>query len=1066
MTITGINSQAANVPPPDRYSGSAVRRTCQFLCVLVCMVAMSGVLAVTLAQTTLGTIAGNVTDPTGAAIPHCSISIRNLGTGVTRSSSSDSNGFYNVPALQPGQYELTITATGFNTLSRAVTIAPGQTISLDLQLTLAGVTQKVQVTGTPESVLVEKGTHELSQVIETLDLKDLPFASTNYLSLAAQMTPGAELSSSNREGGAASFFGTLGNTIILSGKPVWQTTFLQDGVENVNLLSQTANLILDPAAVQSMSIVSLGANARFDRPSVVNVITKSGTNKFHGQLYDYFRNDAMNAKNYFAQTVPQERFNNFGANLGGPILKGKLFVFFDYNGQRDSAQGVGRARVPTLAERQGDFSADDITIHEPGTLTPYPGNVIPTDQISQFATKYLELYPNPTGPLQNGINYEKNLATTANINQYLGRVDYHLSSSDALWGTIQTGDSPVISEAPVSVFNAVGLHSGWNAYVQEVHSFSPSVVNVARFGFNRGIVFATIEGAGTQDWMQHLGLVNLHPAPSQQAPPQVNISNIGTQGNPFAPDGSTQNRFEYADEVDWNRGNHSMFFGAELDRIQFDAGWVIYNDGSFSYTGQYTGSGLADFMVGLPTSGLAAVGDSVGRFREWDASAYFQDNWKVLPKLTLNLGLRYQFYQPVQDEGPSKASVYHIATNTNVPGSWAPNHLNFAPRIGFAYAAGANTSIRGGYGIYYSPFVYNYVQWLIGKPPNFSLQYQGEGPKSFVQTEDYFSGPPKASALSPFTVNPHMPTPYMQQWNLDVQHAFGSNYLFSVAYVGVVGRHLPTRFNANPATPQDLANPTPVQSRRLYPYVGDVNVVYNLGYSSSNALQTYLKKRFSDGLTFQINYTWSHTLDIQDAGGVYLTNGLDIKADYGSAGYDRTNAFDAYAVYELPFGAGKPFGNNTGWFGKEVIGGWQASGLLSVESGLPFSVIAADTSEIGGTREPYPTRLCKGTRPVGKQTINNWFNTSCFVQPPPGVIGNSGRNILRQPGSTGVTLSALKAFNLGGERSLQFRADAYGAFNHPNFDAAYFMNVNSSTFGKLTSAGGNRTMQLALRFVF
>jgi outer membrane receptor protein involved in Fe transport len=1014
------------------------------------------------AQTTLGSVTGSVIDSTGAAIPDSTITVKNMGNGEMHSASTSAEGSYNIVALLPGSYELTASKSGFKSTIHIVSLGAGQTLSLEFKLSVGNASQQITVTGEGQEAVVEKDSHEQSQLLDSAALNNLPVQGRNYLSLAA-VGPGAQTPNDNQEGSSATFFGTVSKSIILSGQPIAHTTFLQDGVENVSLLANSANLLSPPEAVQEITVESIGSNARFDRPSVVNVVTKSGTDFLHGQVYDYFQNDAINARNYFATATPQLRYNNFGANVGGPILKKKLFAFFDYNGQRQSSSTVYRTRVPTALERQGNLSEEGIPIYEPGTTTQYPNNTIPN--ISAFASKYLGFFPNPTGPIVNGINYQQNLPTTNNIDQYLGRLDYLVSSRDTLSGTIQTGNSPVVSVNPAAVFNAVSADSGWNAYIEEIHGFGPNLVNVARVGYNRSVLFATIQGAGTQNWTQEFGLTNLSPSSLQQAPPSVSISNIGSLGNPFAPDGSTQNRYEYADEVNWTRGKHHMFFGAELDYIQFLGSWVIWNDGQYSFNGQYTNSGYGDFLLGLPYLGSGGTGNTLGHFREYDVAGYFQDDWKISPKLTANLGLRYEYYEPVTDKDPGQ-SVYNIQTNVNTPGSWKPNYLTFAPRIGFAYALDNDTSIRGGFGIYYAPFNYNLVQWTIAKPPNFSLQVQSEGPGVQVPIEQYFSGPPTGSGLAPFTVSPRMPNPYTEQWNLDFQHTFKSQYLMSIAYVGNRGLHQPIRFTPNQAVPEDPANPTPVSSRRPYPYVGEVNAVYNVAGSNYNALQTYLQRRFSNGLQFQVNYTWSHTLDLTDADYASPRNGLDLNSNYGTAGFDRQNVFTATAVYALPFGAGRSIGNQLGWVSKQVIGGWQVSGIFTAETGLPFSVDSPDTANIGGTREAFAEQVCKGEPPAGAKTRNNWFNTSCFVTPPNGIIGNAGRNNLRYPGSNLLQISGFKSFPVSKERSLQFRIDAFNALNRPYFYGDYSQNVASSTYGTLPYAGGNRSVQLALHFVF
>ena len=346
--------------------------------------------------------------------------------------------------------------------------------------------------------------------------------------------------------------------------------FLQDGVVNMNVLTQTANIVASIESVQEVSVESNGMSAKFPSPALVNVITKRGTNTFHGTAYDYLQNSDLNARNFFAATIPKSRYNQFGANLGGPIVRNKLFAFFDYAGLRQIAGSVSRNRVPTTAEQQGNFQADAVTIYDPstynaatGAISPFPNDTIPSTRISPFAAKYLPYFPNPNSPLVGGINYQVNLNNTTSSDQYLGRVDYNLSSKDLIYGEIQTFNSPVVNPSfSPSLFGIEYLNSGKNASIQDIHTFSPNFINIARMGYNRSILLLTQQGVGAEDYVQQFGLQNLTLPKDESIPPSVSITGCCSLGNATNPQGGTQNLFQYADEIDWTVGRHQIFMAS------------------------------------------------------------------------------------------------------------------------------------------------------------------------------------------------------------------------------------------------------------------------------------------------------------------------------------------------------------------------------------------------------------------------------------------------------------------------------------------------------------------------
>ncbi len=1038
------------------------------------------------AQLNLGSIAGAVTDPNGAVIVDCQLTAAGTGGDAFRTVHTNSQGLFNISSLPAGEYRVAAEAPGFQKLSTVVTVVVDRVTTADLHLTIGNVTEQVEVSAQSSLVDVERDTHEISHTIQTKDLRDLPTAGRSFISLAtlgtgSQRATDAFISA----GGPAANFGSVGHEVILAGQFVGSTTFLQDGVINVNLLTQTANIVPSIESIQEVSVESSGMSARFAAPGVVNVITRRGGNAFHGTVYDYLENDALNARSFFSATKPQLRYNQFGGNLGAPIIHDKLFAFFDYAGQRQTNYSVARARVPTPDERAGNFATSTVTVYDPstynavtGAISTFPGGVIPTNRVSPFAQKYMAYFPAPNQPLVNGINYQTNLRNTTNYDQYLGRMDYNLSPSNSLYGSILTSESPVVNPSiSSSLFGIIYQMSGRNAFLQDVHILTPNLLNTARLGYNRSILVLSQQGVGAENYVADFGLKNLNLAKDNSIPPSASISGCCSLGSATNPQGGIQNLFQYADEVNWTRGRHQVFAGLEVDRDQFNGTWTLYNGGTYTFNGQFTGnhapgsgqklgSGFADFLLGFPSSASGGIGLPSGAFRETDVGAYIQDNWKVTRKLTLNLGFRYQYFQPTYDKY-HKDAITDLQTNTVHQGSWDASGLRVGPRVGLAYALNDKTVIRTGFGIYYNQQPYNFLQFAIANSPVYILQNVTVPVGTPVAVTDVFSANPGKSAQSPFTLGLHSPQPYIEQWNFGIQRSLWGSALATISYVGNESHHQPLRLNPNQAVQDtNLAVPTPLANRRPYPFIGDVFGQYNIQNTNYHSLQASLRYRWKSGLSFTGNYTYAKAMDIADTGAALPSNGLDAKgSSYGPANFDRTHVFTATYSYELPVGPGKRFFSGTNWVEREVIGGWQITGITRAETGVPFEITAADLSNTGTMHTQVADRVCDGNLPSSKRSIYHWFDTSCFVQPAAGRLGNSGRDILRGPGDLTFDLSTFKRFALKENSWIQLRADFLSAFNHPNFQTGN-QATTSSTYGQLTGSTGARVIQTSLQFVF
>jgi outer membrane receptor protein involved in Fe transport len=1032
-------------------------------------------------QLATGSITGAAIDPNGANISGAAVTAKNIATNLTRTIQTNASGYYVIPALPPGQYQISASAAGFEVSTANVTLLLEQTLNFDFHLEVGSSTVTVNVDAASSTLELQTESHQVSDLLNFQSIENLPSNGRSVFQTLAAATNVARIG--NYYAGDISDFSTTNNSLTIGGTAPGTSSYLEDGVYNVSMFTRTANMQPSAESVQEVSLTANGASARFDQPSVVNVITKSGTNSFHGRVYDYLENNLFNANGYFSSPATPLRYNQFGANLGGPILKNKLQFFFDYSGLRNYSSGITRLLVPTNAEHNGDFSQDSFTIYDPstynpstGSTSPFPGNVIPQGRISAFAQAALQFYPLPTGSSIPTLNFQRTIRNASTYNSYLGRLDYTIGAHDNIYGAYMTTnplfDNPSFSTS--SDLDSLTIQDNTTAYVEEVHTFGSSIVNVGKFAYNGGRYLHTLAGAGKQNWLQLFGVPNLNPAPAQYSVPAVQMTNYPQIGDSFVPQGANQHYYEFADEVDWTIARHHLFFGGDVGLLHYELPTSLWSNGQFSFTGQYSanhvnnsgGSSVADLLLGFPTSVSAGSGVMDGHPTQWTVSPYLQDDWKVSGKLVLNLGLRYDFYQSPSD-AKGGSNIYDVYTNTNHPGSFRQTYWNFAPRLGFAYSIDSHTTLHGGYGIYYSPFIYVQLQNMFANPPNFHLQvntYSLANPTSIANT---IAANPTISSGALFTIALKVPTPYVQQWNLAVQRSVGNNWLLTVAYLGEKFVHSNLRTNPNQA--RELSSPTdttPLAARRPFPYIGDVLQISNVGEGNYNGLQAELQRRFASGFSLLTSYVYSKALDIGSADNLYPEYGPDPKGDYGLADYNTKHAFKVSGIYALPIGTKGRWLQKSNWLDNQVFGGWQLSMILQRFSGWPFSSSATDLSNTGSNHAMRADRICNPNKNIpGGKTLQNWFDKACLVQPAVGKLGNDRRNGMYGPADTSLDASFFKTFSLMKETGLQFRMDAFGLANHP-LASNPSGSVTDPTEGQVTSFSGARVIQLSLKLLF
>ena len=1119
------------------------------------------------AQTVSGTVTGTVSDSSGAVIPGVAVRVTNNNTSEVRTTVSNSSGLFSIPALPPGPYTVDAGAKGFQEVTSNITLSVGQVLNVNLHLPVGATSQKVEVVAN-ESLGLQTQSHELTTVMDAKTVEDLP-ESSSYRNAAfyAQTTevgvqPGSQLGDNNI-GSNVSQYNMQSNQLFIAGQGFWSTSYLLDGVVDMSYFDQTATVQTPSEATEQVEVIRSSANARYDGANAVNALTKSGTETFHGRAYEYLQNNAFDARGYNAGPLSELRYNMFGANAGWvvPFTHKKVFFFVDYQGFRQVQAAFKQAFVPTQAERNGDFSADLVAnaqtkqpatvIYDPTTFnasaTPNGGanalqpfayggqqNVINPGLISPLAKQYLNLVyplPNPYATSA-GDNYgSQHSKTLFNHDDYLYRGDYNIGSSDHLWGAYDTNNPDIIrpedwdngpNDPALIDTSEHNQLFGTDIYIEESHVFSPTVVNTARVGFARSVTGQQFEmiNNGT-NYFTKFGLSGLNPPPSVWGLPAIGPSGYsGVSGSPL---GATQNMYEYSDELNWVRGKHSLFAGAEIDDIDYNAFWYTGNpDGALSANGEYTYNGsnasawqrpgqwllgsvkqmpaaneLADYLLGDYSSTNATAGSEVGYFHQHNFMPYFQDDWRVAKKLTVNLGMRYDYYSPPMEQY-GHAGYLTPATGKFTEAPYLPKKYNFSPRLGFAYALNDKTAIHAGAGIYYYQFSYYDLQGMMTDPLfNTGLNTTQTQTNPVIWPASNTSANPDTGAApgkqefftltnaeaiwaqmpapngvfvpGSLTFAQKMPTSYSEQWNLAVQRTFGQDWLLTVDYVGSSNHHIFNYSNINLASlpgPND-ANPgstADINSRRPYAAVpGNILQQHMWGASNYNGLEVQLQKRFTNGFSLNTNYVWGKSMDFQDSDHKATGEmGNNPQIDYGPSDFMQKYVYKASGIYELPFGKGKALLNSGKWW-QNQLGGWRFSGLFTIEGGFPFNVNATDNSNTGGGIQMRAEETCNGNN--GPHTVTEWFNTTCYTNPAVNTFGNERRNNLVGPRNTNLDLAAFKEFPIWENLTFQFRTDAFSALNHPLPDQPQ-NTCCTGTFGEITGWGGARNLQLSTKVLW
>ncbi|MGH9402054.1 MAG: carboxypeptidase regulatory-like domain-containing protein [Terriglobia bacterium] len=1063
-----------------------------------------------------GTISGNITDPSGAGVPGAKVTASETGTGFTRTVTADSTGHYVIPNLRPTQYDLTVQAQGFRKSIRShVTLLANQAATVDTRLQLGSSVQSVTVAG--NASLVNTTTSTLNDVVGQARMVELPLNGRDAAQLI-NLVAGAKNATPVTVTGQGALPGAVHPSI--NGSRDNQTSYNLDGA---NFLDQYYNTNIPfpfPDSLQEFSVQTHDYSTRYGENSggAVNVVTKSGSNQLHGDAFEFVRNSVFNSRNFFAKAVDPLQRNQFGGTVGGPIViphiyngRNRTFFFFGYQGERYRDIGTAaHAVVPTTAELSGDFSASGATVNDPLTGKPFPGNQIPTKRFDP-ASLGLEKYLPQVGG--NGSVFY-NRPTNQNINQYILRIDHKLGDKDSLTGRYFRDHVFLQPQNPTG--DILGYSLGYdqpvqNLMIQETHTFRPNLLNQASFQYNT-VPTAKIAPPNSPN-AATFGVTGLW------LPSQPWIQNISVSGF-FAVNGGAVGPFNASDiggqdNLSWVKGRHNLDFGFSVDRAAVNLGDQYLSQGSFGFTSDITNDAVASFLLGK----LRTFNQGFGEFknnRDTFWSFYANDSFHATRRLTLNYGLRYEPYMP-WDEIKGRVEQFRInnfysgvqsRVFTNAPAGLlfpgdpgmpfdgvTANYTDLAPRVGFAYdvTGDGKTSIRGGAGMYYDSRTAGVINNRFADITPFSPQVSVTDPQGpFSNPILGFSGypfpasyPPPSDAAFPapvqvITYDPSTKylVPVTYEWDLVAERQLARNWMLQVAYVGSQSNHNKETIQLNPAQ-YIPGSKLGTDQRRLF--LGYTGIAMDGQDTNSNfhALEVTLKKQMMKRLSLTAAYTYSKAIDDVPNGG----NNNDINSDsssalpwyapgrhqfdYGPSGFDNTHRLVVSYVWMLPALSG------ANGFARGVLGGWEFNGIVTGQSGGPFTITAGKDQSNTGLGQDRAVEVA-GVQPFASNQFAscaknppcvNYLNPAAFAQPAVGTFGMLGKDSFYGPDLFTWDMGLFKNFALTERLNLQFRAEFFNVFNRANFNNPA-SSETSGTFGDITGAGDPRIGQLALKLVF
>ena len=1066
---------------------------------IACLIACICLLPSRAAAQATGAITGVATDPSGAVLPGVTVDVTNRETGQVRTAVTGGDGFYTIPLVTPGLYQVKATLAGFRTTIRAgITVAVNETVRADVALQVGQLAEHVTVLG--QSPLVETTNATLGVVIDRQKVVDLPLNGRNFTQLGT-LTPGVVAPPAGlggQDGNATpGGFGNVTGGFNVNGQRNQSNNFLLDGASNNDSFNTGFILRPPPDAIQEFKILTHSYDAEYGRNtgSVVNVVTKAGTNQWHGGAWEFNRDDRLQARNYFATAKPALKQNQFGGAFGGPIANNRLFMFSYFEGFKNR-QGVTDTRtVLSAAQRTGDFSGG-AAIKDPVAGLPFAGNVIPAGRISPIAKKILDQYiPLPNSPANRSVRSPDVEDTRG---QFGTRLDYRLSDKHSLLGRYMIGHTRNVNPLGGSDFSPAGNTSV--ATLQDVMASDtwmvrPNMINVARVSMNRIDASPTVtSGLSVKD----LGF-NINPSNATAAGlPFVRVTGFFTTGDaqqPFAT--RVNNVFGVTDDLTWVTGRHSLKFGGEVRRDRIKVSFINRPNGDFTFSGQYSGNAAADFLLGFPVQYRQATGDPNLDGSSWVFAGYAQDEYRV-SRMTLNYGVRYEVNQPFA-ESQNHLNAFHPGQQSTVfanaptglvypgdagvpAGTYPTDRNNVAPRLAAVWdvRGDGRTAVRGAWGLFYDtlPGQGDFFQNGTLAPPfqpltevNFPLQMASS---PFADPLQGVTGTPGFPAGLIFIGwGPEFATPVVQQYNLTLQQQVGDHWGLEIGYVGSRGKKLPIFMEVNPTIP--ILTPTPRIGPRLFPAFSLVRPTFSAAESWYDSLQGSARMRPWRGLNVLASYTLGHAVD--DVSGLNIggesrpmlpvTIGDEASIDAALARERGDALFDVRHRFVLSFGYVLPVLSDRGAAMRLALGGWQMNGIIQGQTGFPLTVIEPTNASLTSLTN-RPNMTCDPNA-GGARTTAQWFNTTCFqrltVAANAGQHGDEPRNAVRGPGFSRTDVSLFKNFAVTRSQQVQLRLEAFNVFNQERFGQPG-ATAGSPTFGVITSADEGRIVQIGVKYTF
>jgi hypothetical protein len=1034
-----------------------------------------------------------VADSSGATMPNVTVTATNILTGQTRSIPSDASGSYLIRSLPVGEYRIEAEAQGFKKFEHAgIVLDVNRNARVDIKLEVGQVTEKLEVVG--DAPLVDTQEVQAGGLVDARRTVDLPVNGRNVYSLSS-ILPGVATNSTEQ------LSTRNGNTMNVNGSRSKNSTFLLDGGFNTTLWRTSGQAAPNPDATQEIQIITNNFSAQYGRSSgaVVNVVTRSGTNEFHGGLFEFLRNDKLNARNFFLSTVSPLHQNQFGGTLGGPVIRNRTFFFGSYETLHvRSSQFVNSALPPTAAERAGDFSSQSPKNWpvDPQIGQPFPNGMIPATRLDPVAQSILQKaipLPNlPDGRLQ----ALRPLAS--NQSQATVKVDHMLGQSQRLSGTLfyltNINNEPFGGGMNIPDYDVFAIHyHQWNAVVNHTWTISPALLNEMGFTFTRDY-FDEIPG-NRLSWPDFGSQVPLGADFHKRYPPVLRVSGRWTGGVENENMGQKDRTLAWNEMLSWNHAGHNIKIGTWFGYSGYNALLSLAGAGIVGFTGNFTNNALGDFLLGQAATFRQTSGTR-REFRRWDWESFVQDDWKISRRVTLNLGIRYelaprfysllddlQVYRPGQQSQviPSAPPGLLFTGDPGVPKGMAKlDRNNFAPRIGLVIDPFGNgkTSIHAGYGIFYATPYADSATYLQEQPfqvdltvfgtPNLINPYANVTnpfPYTLNKANPFFVYPITADSLSR-----DITTPYVEQYTLAIERQLASNLMVRVAYVGNQSHKLIEQLDINqPIVRAGSSTASNINARRpiLPGTYGQLSESSSIGNAHYDSLQVSVDRRFAHGFSILANYTFGKSIDVtsddpSNPTDILAVDSTNLRYDRAPSNFDIRHIFNISYIWELPKV------NRWGFFGRQVLSGWQLNGLTRIQSGPTVNIQSGQDINLNGINNDRPNVVGPITINSGgsrDERIAQYFNPSAFARPAAGLLGTASRNILYGPGSQQWDLSVFRYFPIHEQHRLQFRAEFFNLPNLVNFGKPV-SSQTSASFGKIISAGSARVVQLGLKYNF